>query len=351
MKPFLYALVACQLLLLSSSGARADSFYSNSNSELFTLPRNAAMANADITFSRDATSQSNPAIIPFAQTTEVNLSYSGYYLNTFSTSIASGVMSVNKDAGVGMSINYLHIPNIENTNFLETEVTPGGDTVPIYDPSKLKMVSSSDIGVNVAYGQKFNVSPIAQLSVGGQLHGLRRKIPTATDEAIGYGIGVDAGVAADFPLNGVRLSLLLNDLTTNFIYWNHHYKDQGLPHLHAGFGWEKEIAYIYGKFRLTYKSPDILGNDGLSLSYDQDLDTVAVNEGAPISENPFFLFTGGHFGGEYVIRDIVALRAGYWAGKVSFGGGISPMNAFSVDFAYTASDLPGTYAVALSYRW
>jgi hypothetical protein len=340
-----------QTVVFISSISWGASFYSNANMDLFILPPNAAMGEANLCFTRDATAQSNPANIALDTNSEVVLSYAGYYLNAFSSPVASYVTTFKHNAGFGFSINYLNIPDIENTNDLQTMVSTTGDTNPIYDRSRIRMVSSSDIVINCAYAQKFAITRAVDISFGGLIHGLRRRLPTATDEATGYGIGLDAGATVAFWHSGVRLSLLVNDITTSYIAWGGGYHENGLPHLRLGFAWKKAVPYIYGAFTVAYKSPDLLQNEGTRLIYDNDLDTVSVVEGAPISQNPAYFVTAAHIGLEYLIRNIVAIRAGLTQGKFSFGGGIAPLESLSFDFSYAISDLPGSYAVSLRYRW
>jgi hypothetical protein len=326
--------------------------YSNSNMDLFVLPSNAAMGGANLCYSRDAMGQSNPAVIALDTGSEVVLSYAGFYLNAFSSPIASFVTTLKRNAGFGFSINYLNIPDIENTTNLQTMVTTTGDTNPIYDRSRIRIVSASDIVINCAYAQKFSLSRAIDVSLGGLIHGLRRRLPTATGEVTGYGIGLDAGAVVSFRQTGVRLSVLANDITTNYIAWSgSDYHDTGLPRVRLGFAWKKEIPYIYGGFTLAYKSPDLLGNDGTRMVFDSELDTVTVVEGAPISENPAYFLTAAHVGLEYLIRNTVAIRVGLTQGKFSFGAGITPLESLSFDFSYALSDLPGSYAVSLCYRW
>jgi hypothetical protein len=337
--------------LFSAHELFAASSYSSSNNDVFVVPGDAALGAANLTFSRAVTGECNPGNLALDSNSEVILAYAGYYLNTFSTAVASFSTAINKNSGLGFSINYLNVPNIENTNYLQTDVTSTGDTIPIYDPVQIKMVSSSDIIVNVSYGYNFFLANGVNVGVGGLLHGLRRRLPTATSEVVGYGVGLNAGAVVTFKQAGVRLALLVRDLTTSYTYWSGSFAENSLPKLHAGIGWRKDIPYVYGRFMVVYQSPDLLGHSGVSLSYDQDLDTVNVVEGASFSENPLFFVTAGHYGLEYLIRNVVAIRAGFHSGKVSFGGGISPINSLSFDFSYAISDLPGTYAVSMMYRW
>jgi hypothetical protein len=205
--------------------------------------------------------------------------------------------------------------------------------------------------LNIGAGYTFVLSQKVHLAAGAALHCQRRRLIDWT----GYGIGADAGLTFHFTKTGIRLSLLFDDLTTNYIHWSASYHDNSLPHARFGFGWRKDLPYIYGSISLMYKTPDLFSNEGVEynfLSGDQGVD--AVPENYSLRERPSLLFTAACMGFEYNIYRVFTIRAGVDEIKrIHFGAGV---NLFSqtlpIDFAYmVAGDLPGTYAVSVGYYW
>lgn len=325
--------LAFGVLLFSILGAdvvASISPYGNTNKGLFVLPRSAGMAGADLCFARDGSPLSNPAVLPLDSSSEIMLSYAGFYRNTLSTSMLSYVTRVGDRTGMGISVAYLFVPDIENTTGFEYD---SESRMWIYDQSRLTYSSSSEVMVEFMLGHAFLLGDVAVLSVGGGLHCLRRRLIDWT----GYGIGLDGGVVAEAPKLGLRVAFLVDDISTNYVYWGSDYSDVGPPHIRAGLGWRLELPYIYGRVVLSYRSVDLFARDGAGLDED--------NEARP----PI-----GNFGMEYLVYRTVALRFGYSeTGGFIFGGGLELIKqALLFDFSYMLpSDLPGTYHVGMGYRW
>ncbi len=336
---------AAVITLVGSVSASAElAHYSNENKSVFVLPRDAALAGADIAFSRNALSHGNPASLPLDSGSQVVVSYAGYYANTFSTSSASYVTHFLGNSGLGVSVGYLYVPDIEITTGLELD----GSGEPIHDPAHLRYTSFSEVLLNVAYGRKLLEKKRMALAAGGRLHGLRRRLP----DDIGYGLGIDAGLVMALARPGLRLSLQLDDITTNYIYWGSSYEDVSLPAVRMGVTWQKEIQYLYGRFSAAYKTPDVLSFERVWLTWDSNERELQVVEEGNLKDNALSFLFQGHYGAEYVIRDIVALRGGFTSGRFSFGGGLCLFSsALALDFSYATSELDGTYLVSVGYRW
>jgi hypothetical protein len=332
------------IAFLSATACAENGFYSDITRMTMALPRDASLSRADITFSPNATPNTNPASLVFEQKSAIDVSYAGYYGNAYSTSILSYRTNVDSLSGIGLSLCYLYVPDIEVTADLEQDESG----YPVYDPSRISFTSTSDIVGNILYGRRFFSRPAADIAAGIRLHGLRRRLPGAT----GYGIGLDAGLVAAFPRPGLRLSLAIDNFTTNFIYWNSSYSDVSLPSLRLGAGWNKEIPYIYGTVGIFYATPDVLGKERIWLRRDGTKKELTLAErGNTVDQAVSFLFMG-HYGAEYCIRNIVTLRGGFSSGQFSFGGGINMFaSALSIDFSYLSSELDGSYIVSAGYHW
>jgi len=335
------------VIVLTWHGRQAygeSSSYSNANRGIFAFPREAALGGADIAFSADASPQCNPAAIALDSISRLDVSYAGYYDNALSTSMVSYAAQAPGNSGVGILLGYLYVPDIVITTGLDQDESGN----PVWDPSRLRYTSASDVVASVLYGKQLISRRDFRFSAGGRLHGLRRKLPGD----IGYGIGLDAGAVASIPRLNLRLSLVVDDVTTNYIYWNSSYNDLSLPSVRLGAGWRKDAPYFYGQFTIVYATPDVLGRDRVWLVWNGNDREIEMAEDGDMRDGLVSFAFLGHYGIEYLIRNSVALRGGFSAGRFSFGGGVRIFSsALCVDFCYTTSELAGSYAVSVGYRW
>jgi hypothetical protein len=350
---FLFALTACP----------AD-YYADNWRELFLLPRSSAMAGSDYVFARDGSPFTNAANLAFDSTIEISLSYASFYQNVFSTSILSYAGRIDRNSGFGISMSYLYNPDIIVTTGLDKDI----DGNPIYDESKLRSLSESMIYFRAGYAYSFSAADGITMGVGGAVNAQRHRLPA--NETDGYGIGLDAGLAADFYKTGLRLSLGCDNLTTNYTRWSAAYSETALPHLRLGVGWDRDLPYVYGHVKMGYKTLDLLSNEGAN-GLDNSSDTAefsSVDQAKKVSQNKpvllrlgsqpgLFLVSGG-IGIEYTIKNAVAIRFG--------GNGIPPfttmfnyafgcgVNLFkkrvSLDFSYLDHELAATYQIGVVYR-
>ncbi|MFP4417611.1 MAG: hypothetical protein ACLFSB_10105 [Chitinispirillaceae bacterium] len=307
------------------------------------------MGHANLAYGRDGGPTSNPANLPLDSVTDIALSYGGFWGNAFSTSVISYATSLSENDGFGVSLGYLHVPNIKDTRGL----TILEDNTIVYDESDISYETTSELYLTFGYGKSFKLNSKYILSTGLALHAQRRRLLEDENNGtqVGYGIGADIGATLHFLRNGFRLTVLADDITSNYIYWHDDYHDQSGPHLRLGAGWRKSIPYIHGRFTVAYQTPDLLQNEGIRVLHDEALDRIEVTEDGKYLNDISALFTGGRFGLEYVVRNIFAIRVGVNAGNVSFGGGLRLFDQMlGIDFGYTSSELPGTYILSLAYR-
>jgi hypothetical protein len=343
-----------------SSVGWADSvqgrYYSDNTRELFYLPRSASVAGADYVFARDGTPQVNPANLAFDSSTEISLSYASYYQNTFSTSILSYAGRIDAVSGFGISMSYLYVPDIMGTQNLLTE----SDGTPIYDDQRLQYSTYSDIFFHAGYGRRFITSRKFELTGGVGINAQRQRL--AFNEYRGYSMGLDGGVALDFPRPGLRVSLACDNISTQYTRWSGGYSEIAYPHLRLGAGWQKDIPYIYGHIRLQYKTLDLLGNEGadaIQLSTLLTTDSAGSSNPNQLSgETPAVgaasgaLALLGSLGIEYTIKDVFAIRiGGNLENKLAFGCGVNLLQRrLSFDASYTMHELAPTYQIGVTYR-
>jgi hypothetical protein len=348
--------------------ADTDALYSD-NRSLFVLPAQAGVAHSSMAVAREATIVSNPGNLALGEAPTLSVAYAGYYHNTFSTSTVSYVTGLHGAGALGASISYLLMSNIEDTRGLKSmESNP--DIVE-YDLDNVRFRTGSETMVNVAYGRKLSFGEGIVLGIGGAVHAQRRRLIPET----GYGVGLDAGATVVFTRSGLRLSVLANDLSTNYQYWSSEYKLYGKPAAFAGAGLVRKFPQLNSRLTLGYTSPDISPWGGINV-----LESSGSSEDGAEPER--YSLTGsrgrvlllGKYGVEYTISmpslfgvmlkipQDVSFRAGYDAGlkKVSFGGGDMYANTFSIDFSYITylggvmgdgAAMPGSYLASFSLRW
>lgn len=342
----LRATVIATLLMCFGMQAAEKSYYSSLNTFLYGLPEYWATGGSDITFSDDGMAVSSPSVLPLNEGSKLQIGYAGFYGNTFSTSGASFVTGVNEKIRFALGVSYLLIPDIEITDGLTADEF--GHPIEDVSTSAFKYESSSETYVNVSIGylvfehNKFNIS------AGAAIHGMRRRLIDWT----GYGIGADLAATFDLPDYGLRFSLLADDVFGNYINWSSSYTEYSGARFRVGIGFNREIPYIYGKIKITYKSPDLFGNEGVAFN------SIKYEENDPISgsilDNPELLFTSASYGFEYLIKNVFAVRLGLdELNRFNFGAGLDLFNrSLGFDFAYTLPyGLAGTYALSMSYNW
>lgn len=349
-------ILLCFLVSASAGFAAGGNYYSDNTRELFVVPRSASLAGADYVFAHDGTPQVNPANLAFDSSTEISLSYASYYQNTFSTSILSYAGKIDDASGFGISLSYLYVPDIRGTQDLQTDQ----DGVPIYDDQKFQYSTYSDIFFHAGYGRQLIKSRRLELTAGLGINAQRQRL--AFNEYRGYSMGLDGGVAVDFPRPGLRVSFSCDNMTTQYTRWSKGYSETAYPHLRLGAGWEKDIPYIYGHVRIQYKTLDLLGNEGADAI---QLSTLLTTDSAGSSntnqldgEKPAVAGSSGalallgSLGLEYMIKNVFTIRiGGNLENKLAFGCGVNLLQKrLCFDASYTMHELAPTYQIGVTYR-
>jgi hypothetical protein len=348
------------MLIAFPTAIGAANYYADNNRDLFLLPRSSALGSSDFVFSRDGTNQSNPANLADDSLSELCLAYAGFYQNAFNTSVLSYSAPVTDHSGIGLSAGYLYNPDIPVTDHLQT-MSVGSDIVPVYDPSRINYISGSELYVHFGYGYKHQLVPGIKVSAGAAINALRHNLSPYR----GYGIGCDGGAMVDFVNWGLRAAVGVENVTTNYTRWS---KDWGVtapPHVRVGIGWQKEIAYLYGKIQLQFKSLDLLGNEGTNALVQDSLVDVSSNPINKPSEKKFttdpgYFMYNGIYGIEYTVLHTLSLRVGIPVGgaygddwtRIAFGGGVNLLKKrLTIDVSYLSHELAGTYQLGVTYRW
>jgi len=350
MRGFLGYIFVLVLILAHKSFAEYDSTSYEQNREVYYFPASDALGRSDLVFRTDGGVNTNPS--NYAQNTTLvsGISYANFF-TAFSVSSLSFTTAIDSISGLGVSLSYLYIPDIEITTGLDTTANNGV----IYDPAKLDTAHASDIMFHVAYGRKILDRERIAVSVGVALNAMRRSLLSGrTDNVTGYGMGIDGGVLSEFKKPGISVGLFAQNLIANVIKWDKDYKDYEFAHLLLGIGWEKPISYIKGHLRLMYTSPNLLsdGDEITSASLANTDDSLDRPLSLALFEDPEFLLYG-NWGAEICFAGIVTARIGFLQGSnFTLGAGVALFSKrIHIDFANITHQLGNTPRVSLTYHW
>ncbi len=144
-----------------------------------------------------------------------------------------------------------------------------------------------------------------------------------------YGLGVDAGIGGKpLPAYPVEIGAAFKDLLGTVLAWEQTgHKEVIAPTVHLGIAATFAIppleAEVTPTADIAYRTEVIGGSDAAAL----------------------------HFGLEYTIRKVVALRIGSDDDRLTFGGGIN-LKPVSINYAFIGhSELGDTHRVSLDVRW
>ncbi len=318
--------------------------YADMVGELFFTARSAALSGADLAVSHTGPLLYNPGNLARTGARGLSVTYADLYKSLFSASMLHYTTAVNSNAGVGVSMAYLHIPGIEYTRHLDTEHIVIDD---------LELFSSSDVWIRVGYGYKLNIGK-TDIYYGAAFNARRRRLHKWT----GYGIGIDGGVVADHAVGElgalenlyVSAGLMVENITGSYHHWSSYYKEYSLPHLRFSmafqFDWDVPLP---GEVLFAFTSPDLLSNEGINQTGSDEEDDP---EQISFRQQPFAIFRNGKIGLEYKVLNTLALRGGLDKGDFSMGAGLSFFdNTVSTDFTYITHQLAGTWKISVTYDW
>jgi len=333
-------IIVSMIIIFGVSAVRAEkSMYGNENRFLFSSPEFAAAGEAKNALCSDPIPANNPASVILSEKTNFFAGYTGFYDNSFWTATTYATMKIDSQTVVSAFVGYLNIPDIDSVE----QITAFDGADPTY---KISHISSSELSINVNYARKLFDFERWNLSVGGSINVMRRRLVKWT----GYGIGADLGVL--FSTNrGNFVSLQIDNVTTQYTHWSKDFHENVLPQAFLAYGFSKNINENL-KIELIYRSPDLFGNSGV-VSNTLGKESVFGDEikSSSVRQNPQNLFTSAGYGADFTIKKIVSLRLGLTdSHKLTFGGGVYLFERANIDFAYIySSALDGTYSVSLKF--
>ncbi len=190
------------------------------------------------------------------------------------------------------------------------------------DPDKFYFVSSSDWVAIVSFARGFD----EKISIGGNVKFIYRKI----DKNTGIGVGFD--FAIKYRVKDFSIGAVLRDATSTLISWNTGRNELVTPSIISGISGEFEI--LWGRF-----TPAV----------DLILRFEGRNKTAFLGTR--FISVDFNFGGEYTLKDIIAIRSGFTENKeFTLGAGIK-LNRLDIDYSFAKfnSELGNTHRVSVKF--
>jgi len=330
------------LLFFAVFAAFAEtSIYGNENRFMFASPRSFALGEANNAISDEPIPANNPASIILAQRTNFFAGYTSFYNNILWVGNTYATVLIDSLNVASFFVGYLSIPDIDSVRSILG--SDPNDTLGY----EISMVSSSELSINFNFARKLINSGRVNLSVGASVNMMRKRLIDLT----GYGLGADVGVLLTTD-RGNNVSLQIDNVLTQYTRWDGgQYSENTLPQCFLSYGHSRDINENL-RVNLVYRSPDIFGNSGVvgSTLGEGNMFKDNVRSGS-IIENPQNIFTAAGYGAEFIIKQLVALRAGLTSShKLTFGGGVRLFERADIDFGYFySSALDGTYGISFRF--
>ena len=312
-------LLVAAITYLSVLPAAATGNYAGDFLMLGSGARALGMGEAFVAVSDGAVSSYyNPAGLTGLDTRELNLMHSEQFGGLESYNTVSFGMPLSDRAALGVSLIHLGVGDIKYTRLWDPSQA-------ISDSNRVEIASredASDCALYFTGARRWG----ERLHLGGSIKVLRRSIGSV--DAWGY--GVDAGIRYDIS-DHWSLGTTLRDISGTTFAWDGYSDDRIAFTADTGLAYRGTMPFAGGDFILAC-SLALFGDT----PSDKGLDTM-------------------HLGGEYLIADLVALRAGSSMGNPSFGVGLNrlPLIASSsLDYAFLSHDeLDSTHRVSMSIRF
>lgn len=325
-------LITTSITLISAE----KSYYSDANRSLYDSPRSRAMGGADMVISDEGLPSASPAGVVRADRRSIYIGYAGFYQNLFGATTLAFSSPIDTVQSVGASLSYTMIPGVDSV--YREDLGEG-----VAPKDHIESVTSSELYLNMLYSRDIYRFSKVRFTAGAALHLKRKRLIDWT----GYGIGADLAAHSYFT-NGVALGLKVENFFTEYTHWSKNYSENGLPKFFFSAAFEREFSPKFG-LALAYKTPDLFGNSGVGGgNFSTDGQFEDEPERLSVKSKPSLLFTHANYGTEFVIAQVVALRAGFNNNRMlNFGGGVHLFDRWDIDFVYSHSNaLEGSYSVS-----
>ena len=277
------------------------------------------MGSSYIVVTNGATSSyHNPAGLARIKVKEINLMHSEQFAGLINYNTMSFASPLSENLFMGITLLHSGIGNIKYTRLIDTSEPIGEDN----RPEVASRENATDYSLYLSSAKKFS----EKLGFGASVKISRRSIGPDT----AFGFGIDLGMQYSISSNW-DIGMSFKDVTGTTVAWDGKANDRIAATLDAGLAYSSTIPWVGGNYILTASmlffgdSPDVKGINTMNI------------------------------GGEYLLRDFLAFRAGSAGGTATFGMGLMRLpliSASSFDYAFLSDDgLDSTHRVSMTIRF
>ncbi|KAA3602141.1 MAG: hypothetical protein DWQ06_06820 [Calditrichaeota bacterium] len=297
----------------------------------------------------------NPAAISFSKRREISAMYASSFLET-SYSLLGYTHKLPKDASFGLNWIRYSINDIPINNSLSEETRDPDDPYSEFQTGNnfsstqqayfftfgKKHKFNFDLGwlyfnlpIEAAYGFNVKVIRVGTDKLDAEIFDADQKRDDTVDPAISYtdlsvtGIGMDLGFLIKLNMNEVvsredlgylGIGFNIQDLNEEELKWSANVKDKVERAYLTGFHYVQELDWVVDKITGTYTRNSRNGGSN-------------------------------HFGGEFQIKKMFAIRLGSNDGDITYGLGVN-FKGFTLDWAFwNHSELEGPHRINLAFQF
>ena len=260
----------------------------------------------------------NPSGLIHLKVKEINLMHSEQFAGLINYNTISFATPVSDDLFMGLTLLHSGIGNIKYTRLIDESKPMGEDN----RPEVASREDATDYALYLSTAKKFS----EKFGFGTSVKIMRRSIGSDT----AYGFGIDLGLQYSIS-NNWDAGMSLKDVTGTTIAWDGKANDRIAATMDVGLAYSSTLPWLGGKYIIT--SSILYFGDS---SDAKGLKTMNI-------------------GGEYIISDFLAFRAGSQEGTGTFGLGLMRLpliSSSSFDYAFLSDDgLDSTHRISMTIRF